>query len=103
MFEIFLTHEAEEQFNNLDRVSYKKVAKDYVKFEELGHKAVNSRDLGKGLWEIKSDNVRSYYSYTGTKIVIVGLVVLKKTQKAPKRYIEQAVSNIEKAKQQLEI
>jgi len=103
MFEIILSKEAEEQFNNLDKTLYKKVFKDFEKFENLGSKAVDSRDLTKGLWEIRTDNIRSYYSYVGTKIIIVGLIVLKKSQKAPKRFIEQAIRNIQKTKENLKI
>ena len=98
MFEIIFSDEAEGQFNNLDKVSYKKLFKDIEKFEKLGSRAVDSRDLTKDLWEIRTDNIRTYYSYTGTKIIIVGLIVLKKSQKTPKRFIEQAVRNIQKTK-----
>jgi len=103
MFEIILSNEATEQFNSLDKVSYKKIFKDFEKFEQLGSKAVDSRDLGKDLWEIRTDNIRSYYTYTGTKIIIVGLIVVKKSQKAPKRFIDQAIRNIQKTKETLNI
>lgn len=103
MFEIILSDEAEKQFNNLDKNSYKKIFKDFLKFENLGSNAVDSRNLTKDLWEIRTDNIRSYYAYTGTKIIIVGLIVLKKSQKAPKRFIEQALRNIEKTKEELNI
>ena len=53
--------------------------------------------------EIRTDNIRSYYSYVGTKIIIVGLIILKKSQKAPKRFIEQAIRNIQKTKENLKI
>jgi mRNA-degrading endonuclease RelE of RelBE toxin-antitoxin system len=101
MFEIILSDEAQEQFNNLDKVSYKKVFKDFEKFEQLGSRGVDSRDLTKDLWEIRTDNIRTYYSYSDNKIIIVGLIVLKKSQKAPKRFIEQAIRNIQKTKEQL--
>ena len=75
--------------------------KDFEKIEQLGIKAVNSRDLTGDLWEIKTDNIRTYYSYSKGKIIIVGLIVLKKTQKAPKRFIEKAIANIKKTKDEL--
>lgn len=103
MFEIILSDEAEEQFNNLDKASYKKVFKDFEKFEKLGSRAIDSRNLVKDLWELRTDDIRSYYSYAGTKIIIVGLIVLKKSQKAPKRFIEQAIRNIQKIKEKLNI
>ena len=103
MFEIIFSDEAREQFYNLDKVSYKKVFKDFEKFEKLGSRSVDSRDLTKGLWEIRTDNIRSYYSYAGNKIIIVGLIVLKKSKKAPKRFIEQAIWNIQKTKEELKL
>ena len=56
----------------------------------------NINDLGNGLFELKPDNVRAYFKYIKNRIIIIGLIVLKKSQKAPRRYIEQAHRNIEK-------
>ncbi len=58
----------------------------------------NLNDLHNGLFEIKPKGVRAYFMYHPKvrRIIIVGLIVLKKTQKAPHRNIKQARSNIEK-------
>ena len=101
MFEIIYCNEAIEQINNLDRISYKKLLKDIEKFRSLGINAVDTKNLAAGLWEMRTDNIRTYYAYEKGKIIIVGLVVLKKSQKAPKRYIEQALNNIDKVKLEL--
>ena len=45
---------------------------------------------------MKCDKVRIYFMYHQNNIIIIGLVVLKKTQKAPERYKMQAMANIEK-------
>ena len=45
---------------------------------------------------MKCDKVRIYFMYHQNNIIIIGLVVLKKTQKAPERYKIQAMVNIEK-------
>lgn len=45
---------------------------------------------------IQSHNVRAYFKYHKDKIIIIGLIVLKKTQKAPERFIQQAIRNIDK-------
>lgn len=89
MFEIIFSDEAIEQRDNLDKISRKKIVKAIRLFEEVGKIAGNSRNLD-DIWEIKADNVRAYFDYEGNKIVIIGLIVLKKSQKAPKRFIEQA-------------
>jgi phage-related protein len=101
MFEIIYCNEAIEQMSNLDRASYKKLLKDVEKFKSLGIGAVDTKNLTIGLWEMRTDNIRTYYAYEKDRIIIVGLVVLKKSQKAPKRYIEQAINNINKVKWEL--
>ncbi len=63
MFEIIYCDEAIEQINNLDRALYKKLLKDIEKFRFLGINAVNTRSLSSGLWEMKTDNIRTYYAY----------------------------------------
>ena len=90
------TNEALEQLQNLQDVEFRKISKAIYIFEYTGTKYKNINDLGNGLFELKPDNVRAYFKYAKDRIIIVGLVVLKKTQKAPKKYIEQAHKNIEK-------
>jgi len=46
------------------------------------------------LFEIKPKGVRAYFKYEKNRIIIIGFITLKKTQKAPQRYIEQAIINI---------
>jgi len=61
----------------------------------VGNKYKNINDLGNGLFELKPDNVRAYFKYEKDRIIIIGLIVLKKSQKAPKRFINQALKNID--------
>lgn len=96
MFEIIYSDEAVEQLNDLDKTSRNKILKTIDIFEKFGKEANNSRSLKNGLWEFKADKVRAYFKYHGQKIIIVGLIVLKKTQKAPERFIQQAIRNIDK-------
>ena len=67
-------------------------------FEYVGLKYKNINNLGNGLFEIKPSEVRAYFMYDTVrkKIIIVGFITLKKTQKAPKQYKEQAIRNIQK-------
>lgn len=91
------TPEAENDLKNLDRQDLKRTLRTVAIFEQLGRDGVNSRPLNKeGLFEMKSDKVRIYFMYHKNNIIIVGLVVLKKTQKAPERYKIEAMTNIEK-------
>lgn len=96
MFDIIYADEADEQLQSLDKSSRNKILKSINIFKVLGKDAKNSRDLKNGLWEIKADNVRAYFKYYKNKIVIIGFIVLKKTQKAPERFIQQAIRNIDR-------
>jgi phage-related protein len=93
---LFYADEADEQLQSLDKSSRNKILKSINIFKVLGKDAKNSRDLKNGLWEIKADNVRAYFKYYKNKIVIIGFIVLKKTQKAPERFIQQAIRNIDR-------
>lgn len=95
LFTAEYTNEALEQLNNLQDAEFEKITKAIYIFEHVGKKYKNINDLGNGLFELKPDNVRAYFKYAKNRIIIVGLVVLKKSQKALKRYIEQAHKNID--------
>ena len=94
------TPEAIKQFRELDEEYQDKILSAIKTFEYIGTKYKNLNDLGNGLFEIKPKDVRAYFQYDKTrrKIIIIGFITLKKTQKAPKRYIEQALRNIENYK-----
>ena len=93
------TQDAENELRSLDKQNQKRVLRTVAIFEELGKDGVNSRPLNKeGLFELKSDKVRIYFMYHENKIIIIGLIALKKTQKAPERYKEIAMTRIEKYK-----
>jgi phage-related protein len=89
------TDEALEQLDKLEKSSKKKILNAIKIFEQIGTEYKNINDLGGGLFELKPDNIRAYFKYHEGKIIIIGFMTLKKTQKAPKRYIEQAIRNIE--------
>lgn len=88
------TDEALFQFGKLEKADKKKIIKAISIFEEVGTDYKNINDLGNGLFEIKPDNIRAYFKYYKDKIIIIGFITLKKTQKAPQRYIQQAIKNI---------
>lgn len=67
-------------------------------FECVGKQYKNLNSLGDGLFELKPSGVRAYFKYdTKTKrVIIVGFICLKKSQKAPKKYIREAHRLIDK-------
>ena len=95
-FEAEFTKQALEQLEQLTDTDARKILKAINIFEQVGTKYKYLNDLGNGLFELKPDKVRAYFKYVKNRIIIIGLIVLKKTQKAPTRYIEQAHKNIDK-------
>ena len=93
------TQEAEDELKNLDKQNQKRVLRTVAVFEQVGKAGVNSRPLNKeGLFELKTGQVRIYFMYHENNIIIIGLITLKKTQKAPERYKEIAMTRIESYK-----
>jgi len=97
------TPEAVEQYNELNTASKEKIIAAIKSFELLGTKYKNINKLDYDLYEIKPTGVRAYFQYDTDRrrIIIVGFITLKKTQKAPKHYMQQAVRNIEKYKRSI--
>ncbi len=97
LFTALYTKEAENDLKALDKQNIKRVLRTVAVFEQLGKDGVDSRPINKdGLFELKSGQVRIYYMYQENSIIIIGLITLKKTQKAPERYKELAKTRIEK-------
>ena len=98
------TPEAKEQFFELSRENRIKIAAAIESFETLGSSYKNINQLDYDLFEIKPSGVRAYFQYDTERrrIIIIGFITLKKTQKAPKRYMQQAVRNIEKYKRSIQ-
>lgn len=98
LFDDEWTEEAINQFNEMETLFQDKILKAIEIFEKVGTKYKNLNSLGNGLYELKPKDVRAYFKYHPDKngIIIIGLVCLKKTQKAPKQNIKNAQNNISK-------
>lgn len=95
------TTEAVQQFNDLDEDSQNKILSAIGAFELLGAKYKNINTLDYDLYEIKPKGVRAYFQYDTDRrrIIIIGFITLKKTQKAPVRYMKQALASIQRYKE----
>lgn len=97
LFTAEYTKESVDDLKTLDKQNQKRVFKTVMLFELLGKDGVLSRQLDKkGLFELKNDKIRIYFMYQNNRIIIIGLITLKKSQKAPERYIKEAHSRIER-------
>ncbi len=94
-FEVRLTKEAEKDYRKLDKISQNKLNKAFDKVENKGIETVVTKPLGKDLYEIKTDNLRALFAYQGTKVIVVGVIFIKKSQKTPAKYIDRAKKILE--------
>ena len=63
---------------------------DYKTIETTGIEFVRVKHLQDKIFEIKSKNLRSLFKYQEGKIIVIGVVFVKKTQKTPKDKINLA-------------
>ena len=63
---------------------------DYKTIETTGIEFVRIKHLQDKIFEIKSKNLRSLFKYQEGKIIVIGVVFVKKTQKTPKDKIKLA-------------
>ena len=63
---------------------------EYTKIETQGIEFVRVKPIQKDIFEIKSSELRSLFKYKAGKIIVVGVVFVKKTQKTPKEKIKLA-------------
>lgn len=89
-YNVFLTDEAIIDLNFLQKSDRKKVLKDFNVIKEVDINAVYIKSITKNINEIKTDNIRTLFTYAKDQIIIVALIFIKKTQKTPLKYIEKA-------------
>lgn len=97
LFEAELTDEAEQQLFEIPEPFKERITIAMETFEKIGTKYKHLNDLGKGLFELKPNGVRAYFKYhpNKRKIIVIGFICRKETQKAPERYKKQARKNIQ--------
>lgn len=93
-FTVRLTEDAKKELGALDQVSQKKLFRSYQTIQEAGIEFVNRKQIKKGLFEIKTDNLRSLYGYKDGQIILVTVIFIKQTKKTPQNFIDQAVRRL---------
>jgi len=89
-FDVKLTENALDELNGLQKPDRNKVLKAVDIIMNVDIKAVNTKPLTSKIYEIKADKIRCLYVYSGNKIIIIGVIFVKKTQKTPKAMIAKA-------------
>ena len=82
--------QAEAEIESLEQSQQELLRNEYTKIETQGIEFVRVKNLQKDIFEIKSNELRSLFKYKAGKIIVVGVVFVKKTQKTPKDKIKLA-------------
>ncbi len=80
----------ESEISALEESQKNLLKSEYEKIEQQGIEFVKVKPLQKKIYEIKSNELRSLFKYKEGRIIIVGVVFVKKTQKTPKEIIKLA-------------
>jgi len=92
IFQAVLIPQAKQQLLDLSPMHRSRIVTAIRVFEGVGTQYKNLNSLGNGLFEIKPSGVRAYFKYdpNRNRVIIVGFICLKKTQKAPAKFIQEA-------------
>ena len=89
-FKVEKLSQAEAEIKDLEESQQKLLSDEYSKIETQGIEFVRVKPIQKDIFEIKSNELRSLFKYNAEKIIVVGVVFVKKTQKTPKDKIKLA-------------
>ncbi|MCK9171626.1 MAG: type II toxin-antitoxin system RelE/ParE family toxin [Treponema sp.] len=81
---------AVEEISVLEQEQQVLIKSEYETIESKGIEFVHVKHLQGKIFEIKSKEIRSLFTYQPGKIVLIGVVFVKKTQKTPKEKIRLA-------------
>ena len=79
-----------DRIKDLEEFQQKLLSEEYTKIEIQGIEFVRVKPIQKEIFEIKTNELRSLFKYKAGKIIVVGVVFVKKTQKTPKEIIKLA-------------
>lgn len=88
---------AESEISALKQSQQDLLKTEYERIEQQGIEFVKVKPLHKKIYEIKSNDLRSLFKYKEGRIIIIGVVFVKKTQKTPKDIIKLAENRLKEA------
>lgn len=86
--------QAQKEIDDLTNRQKSALEDDYKTIENKGLEYVKRRFLRDGLFEIKTNDVRSLFMYKEESVILIGLVYEKRTKKAPDYYIKSALKRL---------
>ena len=82
--------QAQAEIDSLEQSQKDILEADYKTIKEQGIEFVRVKPIQKDIFEIKTNELRSLFKYKEGKIIVVGVVFVKKTKKTPKEKIKLA-------------
>ena len=82
--------QAKNEIDSLEQSQKDMLEADYKKIQEQGIEFVRVKPIQKEIFEIKTNELRSLFKYAAGRIIVVGVVFVKKTKKTPKEKIKLA-------------
>ena len=82
--------QAKAEIDSLEQSQKEMLEADYRKIQEQGIEFVRVKSIQKEIFEIKTNELRSLFKYSAGRIIVIGVVFVKKTQKTPKEKIKLA-------------
>ena len=82
--------QAKAEIDSLEQFQKDMLEADYKKIQEQGIEFVRVKLIQKEIFEIKTNELRSLFKYAAGRIIVVGVVFVKKTNKTPKEKIKLA-------------
>lgn len=79
-----------DEISRLGQLQQHLLQSEYEIIENKGIEFVYVKHLQDKIFEIKSKEIRSLFKYKSGKIILIGVVFVKKTQKIPKEIIKLA-------------
>lgn len=87
-FKVVKHLQAQKEYDSLLDHQKNLLDNDFKTIQQKGIEYVKRRSLGDGLFEIKTDELRSLFGYRKGQIIIVSLIYIKQGQKAPKEKLK---------------
>ena len=97
-FKVLILQRAQKEFEGLSEKQKELVSADYRTIETKGIEFVKRRYLRNGIFEIKSDDVRSLFKYQEDRIILIGVIYEKRSRKAPQEILKLAEKRLKENK-----
>ena len=97
-FKVLKLQQAQREFEGLSEKQKELVSADYRTIETKGIEFVKRRYLRNGIFEIKSDDVRSLFKYQEDRIILIGVIYEKRSRKAPQDILKLAERRLKENK-----